>query len=91
MNTLYEVIGTREEGERVRLFLKLHEPVKIQDSPESIMGDMMGFVNKMKLDAIKTTNPEQLTVSKELWSSHKWNIGDLVAIEVVGEDKNENV
>ena len=90
MKTTYEVIGTREEVGRIRIFLKLHEPVSIQDSPESIMGDMMGFVNKMKADAIQQSNPEQLTVSKELWSKWKWNIGDLISIDVEGM-KNENV
>ena len=89
MKTLYKIIGNRLEGDRYRLFLKLYEPVSENTNAESIMGNVAGFIDKMKLDAVRSNSPESITVDRETWQKHKWNIGDTVSVEVLSNEKEE--
>lgn len=82
MKMMYEVIGTRIENDKVRLFLKGHEAVKEKESMESVMTNPLGYIEKMKQDAIQTNQPQSISVSYSEWEKYKWNIGDVVNIEV---------
>lgn len=82
MKTLYEIIGTRKEGNRIRLFIKLAEIIQEGLDPSKIMTDMGGFLEKMKVDAVRQNQPESITVAMEEWERYKWNINDHIFVEV---------
>lgn len=83
---MYEIQGVQKEGDRVRLTLKLAEPVKEKQDVNSIMSNPVGFIETMKLDAIKTNRPEAITVPYDIWSEKQWNIGDVVFVEVTPDE-----
>ena len=83
---MYKIIGLAEEGDRIRLTLQRSEPVKEKQDTSSIMSNPMGFIEQMKLDAIKTNRPEAITVPFDIWNEYKWNIGDVVFIEVTPDE-----
>lgn len=85
MKTMYEITGTRKEGDRVRLYLKLAETVKKEIDATSIMSNIGKYMEDMKLDALRSNQPESVTVPVEEWNMHKWNINDTVFIEVTAD------
>ena len=83
MKCTYEIIGINKEGDEVRLFVKKHIPVTEKSTMDSVMSNPMAFVESMKLDAIKTRIPQQISIDYDYWKENKWNIGDLIIIEVM--------
>jgi len=86
MKTMYMITGTRKEGDRVRLYLKLAEIVKKELDPTSIMTNISRYVEDMKLDALRSNQPESVTVPINEWNERKWNIDDTVFIEVIADE-----
>jgi len=82
MKTQYTIVGTFQQGEEVLLKLNKIEAVKEKKDMSSILGNPLGFVEQMKMDAIKHGSIEQIRVSKEFYDTHKFIIGDIVEIEV---------
>jgi len=82
MKMNYEIIGTQQEGERVRLIIRPVEPVQEKQSMTKILSDPMSYVESMKLDAIRKGKPESISIPKEYWEEYKWNIGDMISVGV---------
>ena len=82
MNSRYEIVGTKLIGDDVLLMMKKAIMVEEKSTMTSIMTDPMGYVNQMKLDAMKSAIVEQIIVTKEFNDKHKFKIGDIISISV---------
>lgn len=82
MKRIYEITGVRKVGDRVNLQLKEHKAVEQKETTQDILQNALGYVEKMKIDAIKTNIPEMIAIPYEEWKTYKWNIGDLVEVDV---------
>lgn len=81
------VRGTLEIGDNVRLTLEPSEAVQEKEEMGTmkILSNPMGLMNKMKTDAIMQGQPDIITIPKEEWEKHKWQIDDIVVIEIKPE------
>lgn len=83
MKKQYTIIGLQEEGNDIRLTISPVEPVKEKQSMTSILTDPLQYVENMKRDAIRSGRPESLSIPRELWEDYKWNISDIIQVEVL--------
>lgn len=82
MKQIYEVTGIRRIGDKVNLRIKEHKAIEQKPSTQDMMNNALGFIEKMKIDAINNNNPEMVSVPYDEWTEYKWNIGDLISINV---------
>jgi len=83
MKFQYVILGNIQLGDEVLLKLGKHNAVEDKsDFMTNITSNPFGFIENMKLDAIKEREVEQLRIPKEFWDENKWNIGDIINIEV---------
>lgn len=78
----YEITGVRKVGDKVNLRLKEHKAVEQKETTQDILQNALGYVEKMKIDAINTSSPEMIAIPYDEWKNYKWNIGDLVTVDV---------
>jgi len=77
----YIVTGVAIRGNEVKLVLD-NIVVKEKPSPTSIVGNISGFVNQMKIEGQKVNDPNQLYVSTDDFNKLKLDLGDSVSIIV---------
>lgn len=78
----YIIVGVKNEGDMVKLVLSIEEPVQ---EKVGIL-EMAGNLQKMQVDATRRTqrlqDPDQIRVPYETWETNKWNINDVITIEI---------
>jgi len=82
MKYTYEIVGNVRQGNEVLLKLQKHIAVEEKQGMSGILSNPTGWIEQMKMGAIKQKDIEQIRVDFTFWETKKWNIGDLIKIEV---------
>ena len=85
MKKQYRVRGILEIGDMVRMTLEPFEAVKEKTGMLDILSNPSGMVDKMKMDAIMTQQPDILTIPKVDWEEYKWIIDSIVVVDISSE------
>jgi len=82
MKYTYEIVGNVRQGNEVLLKIQKHIAVEEKQGMSGILSNPTGWIEQMKMEAIKQKDIEQIRIDYEFWKSNKWNIGDLIELEV---------
>jgi len=84
MDILYKVEGIRVIGDRICLTIRLVKEKEGFDS-NSVLKNLGGFMDNMKLDAINSRNPDQISISKEEYKKGGFDLGKIISVSINGE------
>lgn len=82
MKTKYEIIGIVKDGDRMRLLIKLYEPVQQQNFIEQMQQNPELFFEKQRIETRRDSNPESVTISMEQCQRDRPAIGGIIEVEV---------
>jgi len=83
MDILYKIVGVKAIGNRICLTLSMVEGDK-EFNTGKILGNLGGFMENMKLDAMSSRNPDQFSITLEEYKKGFYNLGDMVSISING-------
>jgi len=81
MDNLYKIIGKRIVGTGVKLILT---PIEMKNEPDTnkILRNLGGFMENMKADAIKSRNPDSLTITEAEYNKGTYELGSVITISI---------
>ena len=85
MDILYKVTGVRAIGDGVSLIIM---PVKIEEkklNTTKIISNLGGFMDDMKSDAIRSRNPDNITITKDEYAKGIYALGNIITISINSE------
>lgn len=83
MDILYKIVGVRTIGERVCLTCEMvKEGEKLNTT--KILGNLKGFMDDMKLDAVNSRNPDQISITKQEYDKGFYSLGDMISVTING-------
>jgi len=85
MEKRYRVRGVLEIGDMVRITLEPCEIVKEKTGMMELLSNPTGMMDRMKMDAILTQQPDILTIPKSEWEINKWTIDSVIVVEIKPE------
>lgn len=85
MKKLYTINGIKNEGDMVRILLDSNEPVSQKKGIMEMVGNLSQLQQQMTVETQRKQNPDQLRVPYKVWDRNKWNIGDVLNIEIEEE------
>ena len=85
MKKLYTINGIKNEGDMVRILLDSNEPVQQKKGIMEMVGNLSQLQQQMTVETQRKQNPDQLRVPYKVWERNKWNIGDVLNIEIEEE------
>jgi len=82
MKNSYRIVGLNGAGGRVKLILSPLEVVKERLDPGKAIGDLGGFIGRMKEEAKSMNQTECICISLDEYKSKNYHLGDTVMVEV---------
>jgi hypothetical protein len=87
MDVLYKIIGVQAIGERVCLTLA-HIKEGKELNPTKILGNLGGFMENMKQEAISSRNPDQVSITVDEYKKGFYSLGNMISISINTGEKN---
>lgn len=82
MKMLYTVVGNHFEGDFVVLKITVEQVAKKNLDVMEAVKDLGGFMQKMKLEAVESRNPDKVRIPVEEWKKGSYNLGDVISVDV---------
>jgi hypothetical protein len=86
MDVLYKINGIRAIGNRICLTLS-----HIQEGKEfnttKILGNLGGFMENMKQEAVSSRNPDQISITVDEYQKGKYHLGGVISISINGVEE----
>jgi len=81
MDVLYKIVGIRAIGKRICLTVK-HISEDKEFKTTKILGNLGGFMDELKQDAVSSRNPDQVSITFDEFKNNKYSIGDVISISI---------
>lgn len=81
MDNLYTIIGKKIIGDNIQLMLVSMKPSE-EVNTTKILKNLSGFMDSMKTDAVRSRNPDSITISKSEYAKGTYELGSDISISI---------
>jgi len=82
MKILYNIVGTHFEGNFVVLQIAVEQVAKKSLDVMEAVKDIGGFMQKMKVEAVESRNPDKVRIPVDEWKKGGYNLGDVISVDI---------
>jgi len=85
MDSLYKIIGKKIVGNGIKLILTQMDYAKNFETTK-ILRNLGGFMEEMKADAVKSRDPDSITITQEEHDKGGYELGNTISISINAGD-----
>jgi hypothetical protein len=81
MDSLYKIVGKKLVGNGVKLIITQMDFAKNFDTTK-ILRNLGGFMEEMKSDAVKSRDPDSITITREEYDKGGYELGNTISVSI---------